>query len=63
MYFFFDLNTIANFPIFKSYNILLMEDFQRFCVLISVNAFYLMFLAFVITIIYKSFLWIKKFLF
>lgn len=63
MYFFFDLNTIANFPIFESYNILLMEDFQRFCVLISVNAFYLMFLAFVITIIYKSFLWIKKILF
>ena len=51
MYLFFTLEQIASFPIFASYNILSMNDFQRFCVLISVNAFYIMFLAFVLTII------------
>ncbi len=63
MYLFFTLEQISNFPIFSSFNILLMNDFQRFCVLISVNVFYLLFLAFILTIIYKSFLWIKKILF
>mgnify|MGYP004552585949 FL=1 len=63
VYFFYDLNTIANFPIFESYNILLMSDFQRFCVLISVNTFYLLFLLFVLIIIYKSILWIRRILF
>ena len=63
VYFFYDLNTIANFPIFESYNILLMSDFQRFCVFISVNTFYLLFLLFVLIILYKSILWIRRILF
>ena len=63
MYLFFTLEQISNFPIFFTFNILLMNDFQRFCELISVNVFYLLFLAFILIIIYKSFLWIKKILF
>ena len=38
MYLFFTLEQISNFPIFSSFNILLMNDFQRFCVLISVTS-------------------------
>lgn len=63
MYLFFTLEEIASFNCFSSFNILLMNDFQRFCVLISVNAFYLIFLFFVITLIYKTFLKIINFIF
>lgn len=63
MYLFFTLEEIANFTCFSSFNILLMNDFQRFCVLVSVNAFYLFFLFFVITLIYKTFLKIINFIF
>lgn len=54
MYFFFSLDEIQQFVIFNQFNISLMSDFQRFCVLISVNAFYLLFLFFLLTIVYKT---------
>lgn len=54
MYFFFSLDEIQQFVIFNQFNISLMSDFQRFCILISVNAFYLLFLFFLLTIVYKT---------
>lgn len=54
MYFFFSLDEIQQFVIFNQFNISLMSDFQRFCVLISVNVFYLLFLFFLLTIVYKT---------
>ncbi len=63
MYLFFTLEQIASMQCFSSFNIMLMDDFQRIVVLIAVNGLYILFLMFILTIIYKSFLWIKKILF
>ena len=54
MYFFLTLEQIEKLAVFEQFNSPLMSDFQRFCVLVSVNAYRLLFLAFVLTIIYKT---------
>ena len=55
MYLFFTLEQIQHFEIFSRFNFSLFSDFQLLAILIAVNAFYLMFLSFVFTIIYKTF--------
>lgn len=55
MYLFYTLDQIQEFAIFARFNFALFSDFQLVVILLGVNIFYLMFLWFIITIIYKTF--------
>ena len=61
--FIFDIEQIAEMAIFQQFNVLQMGTFQQMALLVIVNGFYLALLSFVITIFYKSFLWLKNLLF
>ncbi len=63
MYLFFTLEQIAAMKCFESFNILLMSDFERIMILVVVNILYILFLSFILTILYKSFLWLRRILF
>ena len=63
MYLFFDIEAIAEMAIFQQFNVLQMGTFQQMVLLVIVYGFYLALLSFVITIFYKSFLWLKNLLF
>ena len=63
MYLFFTIEQIAEMSIFQQFNVLQMGSFQQMALLVIVNGFYIAFLSFVITIFYKSFLWLKNLLF
>lgn len=55
MYLFFTLSQIESFSIFAGYNFTTFTDFQLMSILIGVNLFYLCFLFFILTLIYKIF--------
>ena len=54
MYIFYTLEQIENFSIFSSFDFSSLTDFESMMILLSVNVFYLLFLGFSITIIYKT---------
>ena len=54
MYIFYNLEQISHFSIFSSYDFNSFTAFESIMILLGVNIFYLMFLAFSITIIYKT---------
>lgn len=55
MYLFYDLETIKQFSIFSQFDFSTFTDFQNLVLLLGVNLFYISFLSFVFTIIYKTF--------
>ena len=54
MYVFYNLEQIENFKIFSSIDFSTFSPFENVMVLLGVNIFYLLFIAFSIIIIYKT---------
>lgn len=53
MYFFYTLEEIKAFSIFSNVDFSLFSEFENIMLLLGVNIFYLLFLAFCFSIIYK----------
>lgn len=54
MYIFYDLEQIATFKIFSNIDFSTFSPFENIMVVLGVNIFYLLFIAFSISIIYKT---------
>lgn len=54
MYIFYTLDQIENFSIFSSFDFNSFTAFESIMIVLGVNIFYLLFLGFSITIIYKT---------
>lgn len=53
MYLFYNLEQIKSFSVFSGFDFSGFSPFQDICLLLGANIFYLLFLSFVFTIIYK----------
>lgn len=54
MYIFYNLEQIQTFSIFSSFDFATFSPFESIMIVLGVNIFYLLFIAFSITIIYKT---------